>query len=155
MDKVMLNSLYKKVKGRNITEIKALVYVSVDNDYDFNNPYDIVFSFDNDEFLTFSCCSDSVSLDVKNKKIQGFDMQDSGRVEVVDFSIRHPFSQVLNKSLVEVFILHSGVEDENIGCSLIFEDVDISILNLGGEIFYFSLLSDKLILDEKVTYYKL
>jgi len=155
MDKLILNSLYKNVKGRKITGVKALVYVSLDDGYDFENPYNIAFVFDNDECLTFSCSCDFVSLDVNNKKIQGFDMQDSGRAEVVDFSTFHPFSQVLNNSLVEIFILHSGVDDKNIGCSLTFGNIDISILNLGGEIFYFSSLSNKLILDEKITIHKL
>jgi len=155
VNKLILKNLYQKVKGRKITGIKALVYVSLDNVYDFENPYDISFIFDNDECLNFSCGCDFVSLDVKNKRIQGFDMQDSGRAEVVDFSTHHPFSQVLNNSLVEVFILHSGVDDKNIGCSLSFGDIDISILNLGDEIFYFSPLSNELILGEKITSHKL
>lgn len=151
----MLNSLYKKVKGRKLTEIKALVYVSVDNNYDFKNPYDIIFVFDNDEYLTFSCSNDFSSLDVKNKRIKGFDMQESGRAEVVDFSTHDPFSKILNNCLMEMFILHSGVDDKNIGFSLSFGNINISILNLGDDIFYYPSLSDELILSEKITCYRL
>lgn len=155
MDRLKLNYLFNKVKGNTLTEIKALVYVSVDNHYDVKTPYKITFIFDNDEYFTFSCHSDFVSLDVNKNKIQEFDMQESGRAEIVDFSVCYPFSQIFNHSLTEVFVLYSGIEQQDIGFSLSFENIDIAILNLGCEIFYFPSLSKDFILDEKITYHKL
>ena len=155
MNKSILNDLYSKVKGRVVTKIKSRVYVSVDNEYDLINPNDIVFVFDNDKLLTCSCSSDGESLDIDDEDVQGFDMQSDGRVEVVDFSTRHPFSQILNNTLTGIAILHSELSGGDIGCSLSFEGTDVSILNLGDEIFYSSSLSNEMILDEKIIYLKL
>ncbi len=155
MDKVALFNLYKSIRDRKVLKIKALVYVSENNDYDIKNPYDIVFVFANDEYLTFSCCSDSVTIDIRNKKIQGFDMQESGRAEVVDFSNIEPFSQVLNSTLSKMLIMHSEIDGKDIGCSLFFRNIEVSILNLGGELFYFTSLSEDFIKNEKITYNEL
>lgn len=155
MNKVVLFNLYESIKERKVLEIKALVYVSEDNNYDLKNPYDIVFVFADDEYLTFSCCSDSVTIDIRNKKIQGFDMQDCGRAEVIDFSNIEPFSQVLNNTLSKMLIIHSEIDGKDIGCSLLFKNIEVSILNLGGELFYFTSLREDFIKSEKITYHEL
>lgn len=143
------------IVGRKLLGVNGLIYFLEIPDLEHPQQLQLIFS-QVEKVDSLKCGKDGSTLELTDRPLQENDLGEYGKEMVVDISHIHPFVNCLEKTLLNVFLVFSSVEDAFIGIKLIFEDhLSLSIMNIGDEINILESLSSSYEQDEGIKYQQL
>jgi hypothetical protein len=143
------------ILGRKLLSVKGVIYVYGTPNYEYPQQLHFVFS-KADAVLALECGRDGSSLDIADFQLQDKDLGEYGKEIVMDLSSDNRFASLIDKTLLQLFLIYSSVEDSYIGVKLIFnEGSELFVLNLGDELNVLKFLPDSFLLREGVIYYSI
>lgn len=143
------------VVGNKLLGINGLIYMLEDPDFDHPQQLQLVFS-KTGIADSLKCGKDGSTLELTDHPMQEKDLGDYGKETIIDISHINPFVKFIEKTLTEVFLIFSSVEDAYVGLRLNFEDnLSLFIVNIGDEINIFESLPISFEQNEGITYSKL
>lgn len=142
------------INGR-LLDVRGLVYVFDKSDSYHTQKLQFVFS-NTEKLFSFMCSKDGSSLELTDSPIQESDLGEYGKEIIMDMSNITLFIDYIGKRLLEVYSIFYSVEDAFVGIKLVFEgDLNLIVVNLGGEINIFNSLPSSYEHDEGIKYQSL
>ncbi|KJM66320.1 hypothetical protein B5M10_10930 [Pluralibacter gergoviae] len=124
----------QKVIGKKLSLVEALVYIFDEPELQHPQQLQLTFSGISSAEI-FKCGKDGVSLELIDVPMQEKDLGEYGKEVIMDMSLSISFINYIDKTLSDVVLIFSQVENAYIGVRLTFEEqLDLIIINLGDEI---------------------
>uniref|UniRef100_UPI0036D7E049 hypothetical protein n=1 Tax=Photorhabdus sp. RM322S TaxID=3342825 RepID=UPI0036D7E049 len=141
--------------GSRLKSVQGLVYML--HVEDIEHPQELFFEFEGaDISRKISCGQDGSSLVVCSKPMIESDLGEYGKQIIKDISQHSIFNRLIGQKLSCFNAIYSEIEQCVIGFSFIFYNYgQISLLNLGDEIYIYNDIPECIFLEEKITLVKI
>lgn len=112
----------------------------------------LCFYFEESHLGSIGCASDGMSLDLSLAAIVNVDLGEYGRQEIFPILSEELFG-IVGKILIAAYLVHSSASETVSGIVLNFEEeLSISILNLGDELYIEKAISPEIVTSEGLKF---
>lgn len=150
MNKSLTNFLFDFV-GEKVISVLGLFYL-LEGEKDIDDPQELQINFSSGRSLKIYCSPDGASICCESGYIVARNLGDFGEEIVEDVSYMTPWENLVGDQIIDVCVAKSSIEKASIGIRLGFGKENVSVLNLGDDLYVFEDVPETIVRDQGLEF---